>query len=55
MRFCLKQIPDTLFKKVAKNARLQFLMNPYDPSAKMDFLKDIIGVDVELGHFNKNR
>jgi hypothetical protein len=55
MRFCLKQIPDTLFKKSGEKCRTAVVDEPRDLSAKMDFLKDIIAMDVELGHFNKNR
>lgn len=44
------EILDNLFKKQDWECQPAVFDEPRDPSAKMDFLKDRVGVEVEFGH-----
>ena len=44
------EVLDELFRARGWEAQPQVFPEPRDPTAKMDFLKDRIGVEVEFGH-----
>lgn len=44
------ELLDTLFKEKGWEAQPTVFDEPNDPSAKMDFLKDRVGIEVEFGH-----
>ncbi len=44
------QILDNLFKERGWECQPAVFHEPRDPSAKMDFLKDRVGIEVEFGH-----
>ena len=44
------EILDNLFKKCGWECQPAVFDEPLDPAAKMDFLKDRVGIEVEFGH-----
>jgi len=44
------KVLDELFRRHGWQAQPQVFPEPKDPSSKMDFLKDRVGVEVEFGH-----